>query len=463
MSAARSSAGLPLGQVLAYAAPGLAYALFVSPFPAIVATFYATYTAATTAAIATVLLLTRIADAFIDIGIGYASDATRTRIGGRKPWLIGGTLLGMVAFVVTFHPPADAGIGYFTAAIVVYYLTIGMFDIPWRSWSGELATDYAERSRLAAYLTLALLVGGVFFLLLPNLLALPGIAVVTTAEIDRPMMSIYGWIGLATLPLLVGVAVLVAPHGRTQRSAEASLGSMMRAARGNRPFWILIGADVCTQVAWGILYGVMFIALDRYYGFGAQVALILLGATFAQILVIPLCMRIARRIGKHRTWGWASILGGLAGWLLLLIPPDGRANLTAVVALIAFSSALGTPNMIFPMAIVNDIADYDTLKSGQNRNGSYYALRLLIYKACFALGGSLGLYMLAAVGFDPKLETHSEFARHGLLFTLVVLPNLLFMVAGLVLLRFPIDARRHAIIRRRIDERTARALRRAAE
>ena len=462
MSPVTPRAQLPLAQVLAYAAPGLAYALFVSPFPAIVATFYATHTAATTTAIATVLLLTRISDAFIDIGIGYASDATRTRIGGRKPWLIGGTLLGMIAFAVTFHPPAGAGTGYFVLAIVIYYLTIGMFDIPWRAWSGELTTDYAERSRLAAYLTLGLLVGGVFFLLLPNLLALPAIGVVATAEIDRPMMSIYGWIGLVTLPLLVGLAVLFAPHGHTQRSAEASLGSMFRAARGNRPFWVLIGADVCTQLAWGVLYGVMFIALDRYYGFGDKVSLILLAATFAQILVIPLCMSIARRIGKHRTWGWASILGGLTGWLLLLFPPDGQANLPAMVALIALSSAFGTPNMMFPMAIVSDIADYDTLKSGQQRNGSYYALRLLIYKATFAAGGSIGLYLLAAVGFDPKLVTHSEFARQGLVVTLVVLPNLLFLVAGVILLRFPLDARRHAIIRRRIDSRLERAARRAS-
>jgi Na+/melibiose symporter-like transporter len=206
----------------------------------------------------------------------------------------------------------------------------------------------------------------------------------------------------------------------------------------------------------------MFIALDRYWGLGAQVALLLLVATFAQILVVPACMAAARRFGKHRTWGWSSILGAVAGMSFLLVPPEGPANFGLIMALIAVVSALGTPNMVFPMAIVNDIADYDRLRSGENRNGSYYALRLLIYKAAFAIGGSLGLYLLAAVGFDPRLETHSEFARHGLLFTMVVLPNLLFVAAGIVLLRFPIDARRHAVIRRRIETREARSQRGSA-
>jgi Na+/melibiose symporter-like transporter len=113
--------------------------------------------------------------------------------------------------------------------------------------------------------------------------------------------------------------------------------------------------------------------------------------------------------------------------------------------------------MMFPMAMISDIADYDAMKSGQNRNGSYYALRLLIVKATFAVGGSVGLYMLAAVGFDPKTHLNTEFARHGLLFTLVAVPNLLFLGAGVILLRFPIDARRHAVIRRWIDRRAARA------
>ncbi len=448
--------------MLAYAAPGLAYALFVPPFPAILATFYATYTAAGTAAIATVLLLTRVTDAFVDICIGYASDATRTRIGARKPWMIGGTLVGMAAFAAAFHPPADAGIGWFTLAVVLYYLTIGTFDIPWRSWAGELATDYAERSRLAAYLTLAMLVGGVAFLLLPNLLALPALGVIETAAFDRSVMAILGWAGIIALPLLVLPALLFVPHGAGPRVATTPVSAMLRAARGNRPFWILAVADVCTQLAWGITYGVMFIALDRYWGLGAQVALLLLVATFAQILVVPACMAAARRFGKHRTWGWSSILGAVAGMSFLLVPPDGPANFGLIMALIAVVSALGTPNMVFPMAIVNDIADYDRLRSGENRNGSYYALRLLIYKAAFAIGGSLGLYLLAAVGFDPRLETHSEFARHGLLFTMVVLPNLLFVAAGVVLLRFPIDARRHAVIRRRIETREARSQRGAA-
>jgi Na+/melibiose symporter-like transporter len=450
---------LPLRHLLAYAAPGLAYAVFVPPFPAILATFYATHTAVSAATIATVLLVTRITDAFVDIGIGYASDVTRTRIGPRKPWMIVGTLIGLAALAVAFHPPPDASAGYFVLAVVLYYLTIGTFDIPWRSWAGELATDYAERSRVAAYLTLTLLVGGVAFLLLPNLLALPVFGVVETAAFDRRMMAILGWIGVVALPLLVLPALLFVPHGSGPRLATTPLSVMLRAARGNRPFRVLAVADVCTQLAWGITYGVLFIALDRYWGLGAQVALLLLAATFAQILVVPVFMAVARRFGKHRTWGWSSILGAVAGMAFLLVPPDGQASIGLVMCLMAVVSALGTPNMIFPMAIVSDIADYDRLKSGENRNGSYYALRLLIYKAAFALGGSLGLYMLAAVGFDPRLEVHSDFARQGLLFTLVLLPNLLFVAAGIVLLRFPIDARRHAVIRRRIDAREARSLR----
>lgn len=450
-------ARLSLARVLAYASPGIAFSLFIAPFPAIMATFYATYTAATTAGIATILLATRLTDAFFDLGVGYWSDATRTRLGPRKPWLIAGMVAGVAAFAITFQPPPDAGLAYFTVAIVLYYLAIGMFGIPWVAWCGELATDYTERSRLAAYNTLALLVGGVAFLLLPNVLALPAIELVRTTEIDRPMMALYGWIGLCAFPPLVALAVLCLPHGAARPATGTTVRQMLVAARGNRPFAVLLAADVMTQLAWGVTYGVLFIALDKYFGLGAKVALILLAATFAQIVAIPACTAVAKRIGKHRTWGWASICGAAMSPVFLLFPPDGQASVPLITLVIGISSVFGTPNMMFPMAIVSDVADYDQLRSGENRNGSYYALRLLVVKACFAIGGSLALYLLAGFGFDPKTHANSEFARHGMLFTLVAVPNLMFLAAGFILLRFPIDARRHGIIRRRIDRRITAA------
>jgi Na+/melibiose symporter-like transporter len=76
-----------------------------------------------------------------------------------------------------------------------------------------------------------------------------------------------------------------------------------------------------------------------------------------------------------------------------------------------------------------------------------------------ALGSALGFYVLALVGYDPKTAANAPDAVAGMLVNLLVLPGVFFVLAALLLFRFPIDARRHAIIRRRIDSRAARVAR----
>jgi len=437
----------------AYAAPGLGLSLLISPFPAIIAAFYAQYTAATAAGIATVLLVARLIDAAVDPAIGFWSDRTRGPLGSRKPWLIGGAVIGSVALGVLFQPGAAAGDLYFAAGMVLYYASLATIDIPLRAWAGELSSDYQGRSRLAGALTFTLLAGGLLFLLLPNILSHPAVGMAQTADFDLDMMTIIGRIGMVLLPLSAAVAVLAVPARPALAQPEQSFGEMLRTVRSNKPYWILLGADAATQIAWGTTYAVFIIALQTYFGMGAQVALVLVGATFAQILVIPLCTKSAARIGKHRTWAWGSIIVALLLPIAFLFPGGGQANPWAMGLFVAVLSAFGTPNMMFPMAMVSDVSDYDELKSRQNRNGSYYAFRLLCFKGMFALGNALGYYGLALVQYDPKSSTNSATATTGMLVLLVVVPAVFNLVAGLFLLRFPLDARRHAIIRRRLDRR----------
>ncbi|MBE0546738.1 MAG: MFS transporter, partial [Rubrivivax sp.] len=138
---------LSIRLLAAYAMPGLGMALLISPFPALLTAFYAKHTAATTAGIATVMLFARIFNGVIDPFIGYASDGTRGRFGPRKPWLMAGALLAVPAFWLAYMPPADAGSGYMFVAMIAFYLALSAIEIPLKSWSAEISTDYAQRSR----------------------------------------------------------------------------------------------------------------------------------------------------------------------------------------------------------------------------------------------------------------------------------------------------------------------------
>jgi len=443
---------LPKLALAAFAAPGLGLSLLIAPFPALIAAFYAQHTAATAAGIATVLLVTRLLDAAVDPIVGLASDRTHSRLGGRKPWIMGGAVVGTVALGVLFQPRAASGNAYFAAGMMLYYVALATIDIPLRAWAGELAPDYRSRARIAGALTFTILAGGLLFLLLPDILALPAVGITQSAELDRETMGVIGRVGMIVLPATIALAIVLVPASHAQSDAEQGLRALLSTVRSNRPYWIFLAGDGATQVAWGVTYAVFIVALQTYYGLGEYVALILVGATLAQILAIPLCAWTADRIGRHRTWAWSSVVCALLlpfAWLF----PAGQTSAWSMGLFVAVLSVFGTPNMMFPMAMVSDVADYGTLKSRQHRNGSYYAFRMFCYKATFALGNAVGFYGLSVAGYDPRAAVNGDAATTGMLALLVIVPAVFNLLTGLVLLRFPIDARRHAIIRRRIDRR----------
>ncbi|GIK50255.1 MAG: MFS transporter [Hyphomonadaceae bacterium] len=449
----RAGKAVPWPQLFAYALPGLPLALLISPFPALLMAFYAQYTEATTAGIATVVLFARIFNGVIDPPIGFLSDNTRSWLGPRKPWLIGGAAFSIVAFWLAYMPPADAGNLYFAVAIVSFYIAHSVIDTPYRTWSGEITADYAQRSRLAGAATVSLLVGGVVFLAVPEVLAAAG--VLQSAELNREAMAILGWTGIVLMPVCVGLAVLTAPRGEVVKGEEYRLGEMITVFSRNAPFRRFIGADFVSQIGWAISYALLAIILADHFGFGDKVVLFLLAATAAQILSVPLCTLLARWAGKHIVYGCCQILNGVLMPAYLLFPPGGEANLVLLIAFGALVSALGTPNMMFPQALLNDIADYDTLKTGQARAGTYFSMRTLLAPAGGAVGGAVGFYMLSIVGYDPGAAGNSASAVHGMLFTAFALPAVAFIVSGVLMLGYPITARRHAAIRTRLARRAS--------
>lgn len=446
---------LSIRLLAAYAMPGLGMALLISPFPALLTAFYAKHTAATTAGIATVMLFARIFNGVIDPFIGYASDGTRGRFGPRKPWLMAGALLAVPAFWLAYMPPADAGSGYMFVAMIAFYLALSAIEIPLKSWSAEISTDYAQRSRISAWLTLTLLVGGVLFMMLPEVLQPLG--VVATTAMDRPMMALFGWIGMLLLPLGMAVALWWVPTGSPVRGERYTVREMLSTVLVNKPYRLFLVADWMIGIAWGVTYALLFIAMDNHYGYGDKVGLLLLVATAAQILSLPLCTALAARLGKHRLWAWSSILTAVTVPVFLLFPPGRQADLTLLLACVAVVSMFGTPQMVFPSAIISDISDFGTLKTRQTRTGTYFAIRSLIYPGAGALGTALAFYALALFGYVPSAKVNSTWATQGLLATFALVPAVLNLLAGLLLLRFPITGNRHRAIRRRLDRREALA------
>ena len=117
--------------------------------------------------VGTIFMVCRLLNAFSDPLIGVLSDRTNTRFGQRKPWVIGGGLLLMLAVVATYLPPSSANGLYLGIALFSLYLGNSAFSTPLYAWAGSLSPYYHERTRNQTYLQTVISLGLVSMVLIP--------------------------------------------------------------------------------------------------------------------------------------------------------------------------------------------------------------------------------------------------------------------------------------------------------
>ena len=108
------------------------------------------------AVIGSMLLLARVWDAITDPLAGWLSDRTHTRLGRRRPWLLGAALPFGGSVVMLWSPPQNlegsALVIWVGAAILLFYTAYTAFRIPHLAFAAELDRGYHERTRVFAIL-----------------------------------------------------------------------------------------------------------------------------------------------------------------------------------------------------------------------------------------------------------------------------------------------------------------------
>ena len=450
---------VPTKKLLAYSSINIGSSIFESPMPMIIIAFYAQYTEAALASIGSILLFSKIFDVISDPLTGYLSDLTNTRIGKRKPWIIAGGILGIPILYLLFSPPEDAGGMYFFLAINAYYLVRTLIFVPQIAWGTELSRDYKERSRIASYNNIVMLSSQALLMIMPIIVSSPILPLFDSAEFSPQMMSFIGKIAMIALPIFILIAVLYAPVGKVvtvKKEKTASFKEIVKAFKTNKPMLFFIAADLISLIGLSVFMGVAFIAMDSYLQIGDKLPVFIVTVTIVQVISIPVWEKIIERFGKHQVFAASLVIQALIYPFIFLLEP-GQDVFYPFLIIGAIASLFQTPGPIAAAAILGDVIDYDILKGGVNRAGTYLSIYSLIMKGGAAIGASLGLFLLAAFKYDAKGGVNTPEAEFGLMFTMTIVPLIFLIVSGIMFWFFPLTAKRHAIIKERIESRAERA------
>ncbi len=398
--------------------------------------------------VGTILFAARLSDVITDPLIGYLSDKTNTRFGRRKPWIAVGSVLLMVSAYLLFNPPQAVTNTYLLVWAVLLWLGWTMINIPYYAWGAELSNDYNERTRITGWRQLFGFLGNVSVLTIPVLSG----QFFGYGSLPSEGLAIVGGMVLVVLPVLMTITLWRVPEPNRYGPVHTPILKHARQMLSNGSFLLLFFAFMLMSLGTG--WGSATFMLFATYVVQAeeQTQLILLGYYFANVLALPIWVKIAERYGKKETWMAGGILFVLVTPCFLLLGPG---QLLWFFVILAFYGIAGGNFGALSMSMKADVVEIAARRSGENVAGSYIAVWSLGQKFVMALALLVSLRMLEYFGFDPQGQNGAaELA--ALSYIYVLPPWLFYAVAVIVLWRYPISAARLKRIRHAFERRDAR-------
>jgi glycoside/pentoside/hexuronide:cation symporter, GPH family len=355
------------------------------------------------------LLVLRLADAFVDPWLGRWSDRLATRF---APIAIACVAL-VIGMLGLLNPAAASMVSlslwpWLTVSLILVYFGFSLATIAYSAWGAELPPDSAARTRLTASREAVGLLGVLVAAALPTVLARAG------AEYGSGLAR-FSWVFV--LVLIVTLFALW-----RLREAKAAVGhpEALLAVLKDKRFVALLAVFALNGIASAIPATLLLFFVDDVLRAKAWEPIFLVSYFLAGALAMPLWVILAAKLGKIKAWGIGMLLAVLAfSWTTSFGAGDDIAFL---IVCIASGIALGA-DLALPPALLADAIDK---ARGREQTGSYFGIWTFATKANLALAAGLALPIVSAFGYRAG-EPTSNVAALTLAYT--VLPCVLKLAA----------------------------------
>lgn len=360
--------------------------------------------------------------------VGSWSDRSRSRLGRRRPFLLGSLPLLAAGFIMLWSPPEGldtrALIAWAAVGLFVFHSAFALHTIPHIALGAELSDDSHQRTRLFGARQASFTLG--------MLLAFAGIQLAMNAQAPREATARLVIPAALAATALLAVTPLTVREPVRARHGGASLISSMRDVLANRPARILLAVWFIESFGVGAT-GTMAPYVSQYVLRRPDVVGTIPAAyVVAGVLSIPLWVRVSRRFGSRDTWLRAMMLASAAFGGMLFV---GAGDVALIMALLVVAGgAMGCGNVL-SASIMADIIDDDARQTGERREGVYSASMMFAMKIGISLATAASGVALGAVGFVPNADQSAE-TLVAIRMLFAGLPCIGFLTGALLFRRF---------------------------
>ncbi|MEJ2881333.1 MFS transporter [Pedobacter sp. GR22-6] len=347
----------------------------------------------------------RLFDAIYDPFIAALSDASDNPKGRRIPIMKYAILPAVICCSLVFYPlvkgESTLNAWWLTIVLAGFFISVTTYIIPYNALLAELTHSPDQKVKLSTYQQVGFVLGMIVAALCNNYADL-------IQEIfkigDRSQALQYTIIGLSILSGLVMILPILFINEKEYTNARPTHIPLIPAIRNtfrNANFKFYLISDFAYYIALSIISSGLLFFVTVLLGLPDSD-----GGKFMGIMVLlsllfyPFINYGSRKFGKKPLVLCAFAILSLifvAIYFLGRLPFSSSAQMYILVSFASFPLAsLG----ILPNAILADIAQKDTLETGENHEGMFFAVKYLFVK----LGQTMGIAvfaMLTVYGKDP--------------------------------------------------------------
>lgn len=340
--------------------------------------------------------LGRVFDAFTDPMIASLSDRCTSKNGRRIPFLKWASLPLALATVLVFWSPLNEkswiNAAFLLVMVLAYYLFITAYCTPYNALISELGHTQQERLNISTAISFTFIAGTAVAYLAP---AIWGIFVPALGRVGAIRLTFTVMAAVAWLCMLVPVfCIREKEYVNTVPVQESAFHSLAATFR-NGEFRKFVGSDIFYWIALTMFQtGLPFFVTSLLKLPETMTTLYFVGMTALSVLFYLPVNKLTPKFGKKRMLLFAFVMFSTAFFYTGFMGKIPFLSAAAQGFVLMVFAAL--PMAIFgilPQAMVVDIAESDSVTTGSNREGMFFAARTFAFK----LGQSLSMLIFTAV------------------------------------------------------------------
>lgn len=372
----------------------------------------------------TVMMVSKIWDAITDPVMGHISDNTRSKYGRRKPYMVVGGIMLVIALLLLFAPIKEWGISgqaglvaYVLFFYIVWNTCSTITQVPYTSMASDISPSFRERNNAnTVKLVFSSVSAGLAYIIPLLLLGAYQEETIDAYVFWIVIVVVFGTMfggGLIMTGLFTKERIKPPADAPKEKfDIKEFLKGYIKPYKNKSYRWhilMYISAFTCMD---------MLSALAAYYAdhvwkgqrlvIGSLVNMefdsmfIVAPLMVAAVIAFPLIRVVMDKKGKAFAFRMGLPLYIIGGILLAVCDPAWCPPIVIPVASFVMGFGFGGAQMV-PWMVFPDTLDVAELRTGCRPTGTYSGMMTLVRKVSGALGVGIVGWVLSGIGYDQYL------------------------------------------------------------